>query len=694
MTDAQALRHQLRAAGYCPVPLYGKEPPRYGKNNKRKGLKDWEQLWRDLTPEQIDWWTEIWPDAINTGVLCHFTPTLDLDILNEEAVRALEDHVREHYEDSGYVLPRIGLPPKRAIPFRTEEPFKKFTVNLIAPNATADAKPEKIEFLADGALVVVAGIHPDTKQPYHWPRGEPGKIKLEDLPYIREAEARALVEDLVEILVRDFGYKRAPSRPQQRQADSAPKLDGGQSKGESDWTYLYDNIRKGRELHDSLRTLAAKMIACGTNSGAAINQLRALMESSAAPKDERWRARVSEIPAAVDSAVAKYGKQPEPAEPVVEPKPSTSGYTIDDAIKVFEKWLILKDPTPFYAVVGTVAANLLPGIPVWLGLVAPPSSAKTELLDSIMGLPYVRSSGTVTTAALLSGIPKKQQATNVKGGLLKEIGSFGILLLKDFGSILSMRPDAKTEVFAALREIFDGAWTRHLGTEGGKTYTWKGKLGLIFGVTGAIDVHYSADDVLGNRYLLCRLQPSKGQFRYALKHAGPVAETMRKQLASAIVQLFAAPRREPRALTEDEIDQLDDIISLAVCLRGAVTRDRIKRELEYIHGAEGTARMGQCLERLLAGLDSLGVDRTIAFDVAKSIALDSVPPLRRRAYELLVEHKTKSDSELKTAEVAETLDLPTNTVRRALEDLAAYRLARRIKGGSGKADGWVARIPE
>ena len=27
MTDAQALRHQLRNAGYCPIPLCGKEPP-------------------------------------------------------------------------------------------------------------------------------------------------------------------------------------------------------------------------------------------------------------------------------------------------------------------------------------------------------------------------------------------------------------------------------------------------------------------------------------------------------------------------------------------------------------------------------------------------------------------------------------------------------------------------------------------
>jgi hypothetical protein len=309
MTDAQALRHRLRAAGYCPIPLYGKTPPIYGKNNNRKGLKGWQEL-GDVTPEQIDLWSTTWPDADNTGCLCRTMPTLDVDVLNEDAVRALVDHVREHYEEGGYVLPRIGKPPKCAIPFRTEEPFKKIVVNLIAADGN---EGQKIEFLADGEQVVVAGIHPDTQQPYRWPRGAPGQIKLEDLAYIREAEARALVEALVEILVRDFGYKRAPSRPQQRQAEPAPKPDGGQGKGESDWTYLIQNILAGRELHDSLTVLAAKKIASGANPGAVINELRALMDASAAPKDDRWRARVSLIGAAVDSAIAKYSKPPEPA---------------------------------------------------------------------------------------------------------------------------------------------------------------------------------------------------------------------------------------------------------------------------------------------------------------------------------------------------------------------------------------------
>ena len=138
-------------------------------------------------------WAKTWPDAVNTGVLTKHMPKLDLDILSEDAVRAIGDLVHERYDESGYVLTRSGFPPKAAIPFRTEEPFDKIVVNLVAPNGDP-AKPEKVEFLGNGQQVVVAGDHPDTKKPYGWHGGEPCNIALAELPYIREAEARALVE--------------------------------------------------------------------------------------------------------------------------------------------------------------------------------------------------------------------------------------------------------------------------------------------------------------------------------------------------------------------------------------------------------------------------------------------------------------------------------------------------------------------
>jgi CRP-like cAMP-binding protein len=407
--------------------------------------------------------------------------------------------------------------------------------------------------------------------------------------------------------------------------------------------------------------------------------------------DEAWRRRRG--PKGVN------GKEP-PGDGITEGKKTKAGNghdqlapcTIEETLAVFTRWLILRDLNPVYAVLGTVAANLLPGDPVWLGLVAPPSSAKTEILNSVSLLPGIVQAATLTPAGLLSGTPKKQCDKGAKGGLLRQLGDFGIIVLKDFGSVLSMRFDARAEILAALREIFDGAWIRHLGTDGGKTLEWRGKAGLLFGVTGAIDSHYAVIGAMGDRFLLTRQAPvGEGQFNRALQHAGTANGKMRTELGQAVARLFAGRQDKHRAINADEIKRLDDVISLVVRLRGAVERDRHSREIEAVYGAEGTARIGLMLERLLAGLDTLGVERTTAFKVVTAIAMDSVPPLRRRAYEHL--HRSRDVTgnfiEVKTSDIAEALGLPTTTVRRALEDLAAYGVVARKKHGQGNADEWV-----
>ena len=60
-----------------------------------------------------------------------------------------------------------------------------------------------------------------------------------------------------------------------------------------------------------------------------------------------------------------------------------------------------------------------------------------------------------------------------------------------------------------------------------------------------------------------------------------------------------------------------------------------------------------------------------------------MPPLRRRAYDCVCKY-----SNVETADVAIALDLPTNTARRILEDLAAHGLLVRTSQGAGKPDLW------
>src|SRR5262245_27426308 len=83
--------------------------------------------------------------------------------------------------------------------------------------------------------------------------------------------------------------------------------------------------------------------------------------------------------------------------------PAWAPWSLEQTLAVFNHWLLLPNPTPILAVLGAVAANYLPGDPVWLGLIGPPSSAKTEILNSTSLLPRVIEAGTLTAAALLSG---------------------------------------------------------------------------------------------------------------------------------------------------------------------------------------------------------------------------------------------------------------------------------------------------
>lgn len=140
-------------------------------------------------------------------------------------------------------------------------------------------------------------------------------------------------------------------------------------------------------------------------------------------------------------------------QPQVSPSPSGApspapASPIDETLEAFDRWLLLKNHTSVLAVLGTAAANMLLGDPIWLGLIGPPSSGKNEILDALSGLPFVVRVSTLTVPGLLSGTPRQQQSQGARGGLLRQISNPGVIVCKEFGSILSMRPDTRNELLA------------------------------------------------------------------------------------------------------------------------------------------------------------------------------------------------------------------------------------------------------
>jgi hypothetical protein len=357
--------------------------------------------------------------------------------------------------------------------------------------------------------------------------------------------------------------------------------------------------------------------------------------------------------------------------------------TLDDARAVFRQWLHLPDTGALDVMLGAVAANRLEGDPVWLLLVGPPGGGKSELLTAVSQLDGAHPTGTLTEASLLSGTPKREKATDAKGGLLRAIGDQGIIVCKDFGSVLSMNRDARAAVLAALREVYDGAWTRHVGVDGARTLSWKGRVGFVGGCTPTIDRHHAVMGAMGERFTLYRLPDVDPdvQAREALRHSGR-ERTMRAELAQA-ARAVLTDLNQPRDRDDRETDQLIALATLVVKARSAVERDGYSREIELVPGSEAPTRLVVVLDRLLAGLDAIGCDRAEAFRVVTKAALDGIPALR-----LAVLTTLEAEDDLGTNTIAEAVRHPAQTTRRALEDLVAHALVECERQGEGKAHRW------
>lgn len=366
--------------------------------------------------------------------------------------------------------------------------------------------------------------------------------------------------------------------------------------------------------------------------------------------------------------------------PRYEPTP----VPVEAGLKVFHRWLHLDDDDAILAVAAAVVGNLATGDPCWLLLVAPPSSAKTEIVRAIEPLAYVHMASTVTESALLSGTSTKERAADATGGLLRQVGQFGILCFKDFTSTLAQNKDAAKVALAALREAYDGSWSRAVGSDGGRVLRWDGKVGLVGGVTPSIDRYGQVVTALGDRYLLYRLAGMDDPGRVvesALLHDGDPGQ-MRRELADAMCGIIAGAdlTKVSRPFTESERSALSRFAIYTARARTVVERDSYTGDLLVIPLPEGPGRLALALRRMYGGLEAVGVEPERAWRMLARLASDSVPSVRAK----LLGHVARLAEPTKTDTIAESVDMVKRTAERNLEDLSLLGMVERSRAGSAE----------
>lgn len=343
--------------------------------------------------------------------------------------------------------------------------------------------------------------------------------------------------------------------------------------------------------------------------------------------------------------------------------------SLEETHRTFRRWLGDDyDIATLDAMLAVVASERLLGDPVWLLIISGSGNAKTETIQATSKLGAIVVSTITSDAALLSGVPRKSRAKDATGGLLRKIGDRGVLAIKDVTSILSINRDARGTILAAMREVHDGSWVRTIGSDGGRTLTWKGRIVVIGACTTAWDQAHGVVAAMGDRFVLVRSDSNKGRMAAglrAMRNTGSETK-MREALAAAVAGVIAnvtADETEAFTLTDRELNTILCAANLTTLARTGVETD-YRGDIIDAHAPEVPTRFAKQLTQIMRGALAIGMPRPDALGLVIRCARDSMPQLR-----LAVLRDVAGNPDTRVLDVRRRLQKPRTTVDRALAAL-------------------------
>ncbi len=394
--------------------------------------------------------------------------------------------------------------------------------------------------------------------------------------------------------------------------------------------------------------------------------------------------------------------------------------TLSSITEEIKKVVLIKDENLVKALFASVVGNFLGGDQVWMLLVAPPSGSKTLMLsllekinneeDKKTGKIFYVSDLTLNTFA--SGLNTGKG--NDDPSLLMK-ASNGLIIFKDFTSIMSKEQTVRDGIMAQLREIYDGKFVKMTGNN--KNIEWNSQVGIIGGVTEAVYMYMAQMSSLGERFMFYNIeQPNRHDVLrrtmengFHMKEYIDTLQDFTKQYIESVndfvnkyyVNLFS----EGIKFTEQVFNELMYTADLAAIARSAVFTDYKTGEINFVPAPEMPSRIFGQLKTMAAAIAIMKLhdkyhtdnvepnENTILeidqedIELLKKFAFDSIPKTRRNVLVPLAEY---SDG-VTTKGLAIALNLPSDTVKRYLYQLNGLKVCdRREKRGPG-GDQWILK---
>ena len=358
--------------------------------------------------------------------------------------------------------------------------------------------------------------------------------------------------------------------------------------------------------------------------------------------------------------------------------------TIEQVIKEYTDVFYLENTDLIPLVCAVAAQSVVAGDPVWLWLVGGSSSGKTEVINAIESVKFVKQISTLTENTFLSGAKAKN---GKEVSLLKEIKN-GCICMKDFTSILSMNNEKRAAILGQMREIFDGRFTKATGT--GDFLDWTGKINFIAGVTEAIHSDSDQFNQMGTRNLFYTLPEQdriKTTFR-AIQNTDKIKrlrEHLKEVFAEYIMYIVQEAHKKHHVIPEDiqsNIVYLTDFVSRATT---GVTKN-YRGEMQLVLSPNMPMRNAA----QAAGLGSMfmvmngGVLPDWGERIIYKTAIDCIPKQRLMVLRVLAKYR-----ECTTKAISMNLGYEVDLVGRWLADLDALRICKRVMNVDAGKTRWV-----
>jgi len=402
---------------------------------------------------------------------------------------------------------------------------------------------------------------------------------------------------------------------------------------------------------------------------------------------DRPRQTVASEPSKDETPADDHG--PEASTPARESQWKTPP-SLDDVYRVFKKWLYLDSTDGIDIMLATYLSQQIDGEPVWMFIVGPPGSAKTETLSSLSWLDNSYITSSVTPHSLISGANWKDGADP---SLIPRLDG-KVMVIKDFTSILSMRDTDKDEIFGILRDAFDGKCGKEFGN--GVVRKYESRFTVLAAVTPSIYALSSTHTALGERFLKFAVSDNLNHL-----HENDIIEraitninretAMRDELAD-VVHAFLTRRVGLDPIAMAALPTLSDtlrekIIALArfgARMRGSVTRDSYRNDIVTSRpSAEVATRLGKQLAKLCQALAVLHGRRHVTLEdyrLVKKVMLDTIPQRTEDVLRNILLTCPGADDTISTSEVSNKTRYPHATVGRILQDLTVLDITRRNVG--------------